>query len=97
MQLYLFFYSHCVQVALTSLAYSYITNMEELPGDRQIIISASDKSSTASVTLTVNVNILNNNPPMVMLRGDDTALFVEGRQEPYPIGMSTLESKIKCT
>ena len=61
--------------------------MEELPGDRQVIITASDASSTATATLTVSVQIFNNNPPMIMFQGDDTAVFVEGRATPYPVGM----------
>lgn len=76
---------------LTTLTYSYVSDMEELPGDRQIIISASDSSSTASLTLTVSVEILNNNPPVIMLQGDSMAIFVEGSTLPYPIGMSSVE------
>lgn len=60
--------------------------MEELPGDRQILISASDSSSTVSVGLTVSVEILNNNAPMITLQGNDTAVFVEGSTLPYDIG-----------
>lgn len=60
--------------------------MEELPGDRQILISASDTLSTASLTLTVNVQIINNNAPEITLQGSDTAVFMEGRTQPYPIG-----------
>ena len=60
--------------------------MEELPGDRQILISASDSSSTDSVSLTVTVQILNNNAPVITLQGNDTAVFVEGSTLPYPIG-----------
>ena len=60
--------------------------MEELPGDRQIIVSASDSSSTATLTLTVSVQILNNNAPLISLQGDDTAVFVEASTSPYPIG-----------
>lgn len=60
--------------------------MEELPGDRQILISASDSSSMASLTLTVNVRIINNNAPVLTLQGNDTAVFVEGSTQPYPIG-----------
>lgn len=60
--------------------------MEELPGDRHIVISASDRSSTPSFTLTVNVQIINNNAPVITLQGDDTAVFVEGSTLPYPIG-----------
>ena len=74
---------------LATLTYSYISDMEELPGDRQIIISASDSSSTASLTLTVSVEILNNNPPVMILQGDSMAIFVEGSTLPYPIGMSS--------
>ena len=60
--------------------------MEELPGDRQILISASDSSSTVSINLTVSIEILNNNAPMIMLQGNDTSVFVEGSTLPYPIG-----------
>ena len=63
--------------------------MEELPGDREIIISASDSSSTASITLTVSVEIVNNNPPVIILQGDSMAIFVEGSTLPYPIGKSS--------
>ena len=66
--------------------------MEELPGDRQIIISASDSSSTASITLTVNVQIINNNGPVITLTGNNTAVFVEGSTLPYDIGKN-LERK----
>lgn len=74
--------------------YSYFTSdMEELPGDRQILISASDSSSTVSVSLTVSVEILNNNAPMITLQGNDTSVFVEGSTLPYDIG-KTLKLRI---
>ena len=60
--------------------------MEELPGVRQITITISDASSTASLTLIVNVQIENNNRPMIMFQGDNTAVFVEGSTLPYCIG-----------
>lgn len=60
--------------------------MEELPGDRQIAISASDSSSTVSVNLIVNIVILNDNAPVITLQGNDTSVFVEGSTLPYPIG-----------
>ena len=67
--------------------YSYFTSdMEELPGDRQINISASDSSSTVLVSLTVSIEILNNNAPMITLQGNDTSVFVEGSTLPYDIG-----------
>ena len=67
--------------------------MEELPGDRQILISASDSSSTVSVSLTVSIEILNNNAPMITLQGNDTSVFVEGSTLPYDIG-KTLKLRI---
>ena len=74
--------------------YSYFTSdMEELPGDRQINISASDSSSTVSVSLTVSVEIINNNAPMITLQGNDTSVFVEGSTLPYDIG-KTLKLRI---
>ena len=71
---------------LNSLRYSYLTDNEELPGQRQIIVTASDGIYTDSLSVFIDVQILNNNSPQLSLGGRDTANFVEGAVS-VPIGM----------
>lgn len=75
------------QALLRSLRYSYSNGDEELPGVRQITISASDGVFTDSTLLLVTVRILNDNAPVITFGGSDTAVFMEGSQDPLPIGM----------
>ena len=74
------------QNLLESLRYTYVTSGEELPGLREVRITASDGVFTAYTVLIVNVTIANDNAPTLSLQGRETATFVEGATSPAPIG-----------
>ena len=74
------------QDVLASLRYTYVSSGEELPGQREIAVTASDGIFSDSLTLLVDVVIVNDNPPILSFGGPDTALFVEGSTSPVPIG-----------
>lgn len=76
-----------MQTVVSSLRYTYTATVEEIPGVRQVTITASDGDFTASVVVMVQVVILNNNPPVISLEGPVSAVFVEGSTLPLPIGM----------
>ena len=59
---------------------------EELPGQREIRVTASDGVYTAYISLLVNVEIVNDNPPVLVFGGADTANFTEGVSAPVAIG-----------
>lgn len=63
-----------------------MTSEEELPGQREIIITASDGLFTDTISLYIEVEVLNNNAPELSFEGRDTASFVEGTTSPVPIG-----------
>ena len=63
-----------------------MTDGEELPGQREIIVTASDGVFTDSLSLLVDVVIVNDNAPDLTFGGRDTATFVEGSASPSPIG-----------
>lgn len=57
-----------------------------MPGQRSISIEASDGRYLATVSLTVAVTIINNNPPVLSFRGSDRAAFVENSSQPLMVG-----------
>ncbi len=63
-----------------------MTSGEELPGRREIVLVASDGVYSDTVSLFVDVVIVNNNPPDLSFEGRDTAIFVEGSALASPIG-----------
>lgn len=75
-----------LQAVLSTLRYTYVTSGEELPGQREISIMASDGVTSDLITLTMDVVILNNNSPQLTLAGRQTASFVENATSPAPIG-----------
>ena len=76
------------QVLLSTLTYTYIVPENEEPemGERFIIITVSDGASQSSIVITVNVEILNNNPPEISFAGSSNVSFMEGSTVPLPIG-----------
>ena len=74
-----------MQLILDSLTYTYQPSGEPLPGERVIIVAVSDGLFTASITVSVTVDIINNNPPRL-----DVVLplitFVEGSPSPLALG-----------
>ena len=78
---------------LRSLRYSYVTSSEELPGLREITIVASDGIYSATISVFVDVRILNNNSPGLSFVGQDSVNFIEG-SSPLPIGtLSCIKSR----
>lgn len=71
---------------LNTLVYSYVTNMEEIQGIREILVTASDGVFTSNISIMVDVMILNNNPPSIFFDGVNSARFVEGSMGPLNIG-----------
>ncbi len=86
-----------MQTVVGSLRYTYTAPGEEVPGVRQVIITASDGDFTASAVVMVRVVILNNNPPVISLEGQSTAVFVEGSTPPLPIGKCLECFVFQCT
>lgn len=72
---------------LSTLRYSYVTDDEELPGLRKVIITASDGVYTDTLSIYVNVVIENNNPPELSFDGNRRARFIEGSARPLRIGI----------
>lgn len=74
-----------MQLILGSLTYTYQPSGEPLPGERVITVAVSDGLFTASITVLVTVDIINNNPPRL-----DVVLplvtFVEGSPSPLAVG-----------
>ena len=58
-----------LQNILNNLIYSYPQAVEPLAGTRTITISASDDMSTSAVTITLQVQLVNNHNPIVDLNG----------------------------
>lgn len=84
------FFMILLQILLDSLRYTYVTDGEEVPGQREIVVTASDGVFTDSLSLFVDVVIVNNNAPGLSFGGRDIATFVEGAASPSPIGTVTL-------
>ena len=58
-----------LQAILNDLVYSYPQATEPLAGNRTIIISASDNTSISTVSITVQVELINDHSPIVDLNG----------------------------
>lgn len=71
---------------MESLRYNYATSSEFVGGERVIRITASDGTSEATLEITVDVQILNNNPPLLTFNGQSLATFVDGSSMPLEIG-----------
>lgn len=79
---------------LTSLQYTYVSSGEELPGQREIVVTASDGVYSDSLSLFVDVVVVNDNPPVLSFGGLDTAVFVEGSTSPVPIGKGSANHEL---
>ena len=55
-------------------------------GERFIKITVSDGASQSSIVITIDVQILNNNPPEISFAGSSNVSFVEGSTVPLAIG-----------
>lgn len=75
-----------MQLILDSLTYSYEPSGEPLPGLRVITVTVSDGVFTASITVSVTVDIINNNPPRLDVSGAALVTFVEGTPRPLEVG-----------
>lgn len=64
-----------------------MTGGEELPGQREIVVTAYDGVFSDSVSLFVDVVILNDNAPELSFGGRNTAVVVEKDTIISPIGM----------
>jgi len=62
-------YPSPLQALLNSLTYIYVPPMGAVAGNRTVIISASDGTSVATVTITIQVEIGNEHDPVVDLNG----------------------------
>ena len=58
-----------MQDILNNLVYSYPQAMEPLAGNRTITILTSDNTSMSSISITLRVELINNNIPIVDLNG----------------------------
>ena len=78
-----------MQLILNSLTYTYEPSGEPLPGQRVITVTVSDGLFSASVTVSVTVDIINNNPPRLHV-GLPLVTFVEGSPSPLAVGTAAM-------
>lgn len=78
-----------MQLILNSLTYTYEPSGEPLPGQRVITVTVSDGLFSSSVTVSVTVDIINNNPPRVHV-GRPLVTFVEGSPSPLAVGTAAM-------
>ena len=73
---------------LETLTYSYelSENEEPIAGERLVTITISDGISESSVTITVDVQPLNNHPPAIVFAGSSNISFTEGETTPNTLG-----------
>ena len=77
-----------LQDLLSSLSYSYTLSGDEEPvrGERLVKITTSDGVFQSSIIITIDVVIVNNNPPQVTFAGSTNISFTEGATVPVSLG-----------
>ena len=81
--------SLCVwQDLLNSLSYSYSLPEDEEPvaGERRVMIIISDGFFQSAIIISVDVIILNNNPPEISFSGSSNISFTEETAAPVALG-----------
>lgn len=71
---------------MESLRYNYATSSEFVSGERVIRVTASDGTNETTLAITVDVQILNNNPPLLTFDGQRLATFIDGSSMPLEVG-----------
>ena len=76
---------------MSSLSYTYLTNDEPLPGERNITITASDGMlPPVSLQLIIEVQILNNNAPQMSFAGKTTVTYNETDESSAVLAVGSL-------
>lgn len=73
---------------LNSLTYTYLPpdGQEPLGGERYISITVSDGLTRSTIIITIDVQVLNNNPPILAFAGDSSISYLEESSTPLAVG-----------